>query len=207
MSSSCSNFLSVGKCDGARSGAQWGAQSAPSSGHAMACRKKLRFPSPGGEGGPRRAFSPAVAGRMRGLFSSGPPPTNNIPSSSPTRSPIFEAGECRGHSEGAKRENETLDSCSRHLSLCSCPAIGSRECARVSRTGIDRAYWFASPSQRVPGFLSPLTRQSGSGKVRGPRPPDPERYALRRGSEPPFVFAAEARAFSSEGRFPPSAAP
>ena len=64
---------------------------------------------------------------MRGPFPSGPPPTNNIPSSSSTRSPIFEVGECRGHSEGAKRENETLGSCSRHLLLCSCPAVGSRE--------------------------------------------------------------------------------
>ena len=86
----------------------------------------LSYLLPRGEGGPRWAFSPAVAGRLRVLFSSGPPPTNNIPSSFPTRSPIFEAGECRGHSEGAKREDETLVSCSRHLSLVTLFVSGHR---------------------------------------------------------------------------------
>ena len=35
---------------------------------ACAPREEDLFPSPRGEGGPRRAFSPAVAGRMRGHF-------------------------------------------------------------------------------------------------------------------------------------------
>jgi hypothetical protein len=35
---------------------------------ACAPREKNLFPSPRGEGGPRQAFSPAVAGRMRGYF-------------------------------------------------------------------------------------------------------------------------------------------
>jgi len=34
----------------------------------LAAATKNTFPSPGGEGGPRRAFSPAVAGRMRGYL-------------------------------------------------------------------------------------------------------------------------------------------
>ena len=55
----------------------------------------------GGEGGPRQAFSPAVAGRMRG-FLPRPTTTNDFRSSSSALPPIFEAGECRGHCEGAK---------------------------------------------------------------------------------------------------------
>ena len=84
------------------------------------------LPSPRGEGGPRQAFSPAVAGRMRGLFPSGPPPTHNIPSSSPTRSPIFEAGECRGHCEGAKngKREAGLVLSTRHSALVTAFASG-----------------------------------------------------------------------------------
>ncbi len=55
---------------------------------------------------------------MRGLFPRGsPPPRNNIGSSSSPRPPIDEAGECRGHYEGAK--NGTRGSCSR-LVTCHC---------------------------------------------------------------------------------------
>ena len=59
-------------------------------------------PSPGekvARDGRSRPPSPA---RMRGLFPRGLPRTKNIRSSSSTRPPIDEAGESRGHCEGAK---------------------------------------------------------------------------------------------------------
>jgi len=88
-------------------------------------RKNCVFLLRGGEGGPRRAFSPAVAGRMRGHFPSGPADNIEIPSSSSTLPPINEAGECRGHCEGAKdgKQGSGLSLSTRHFPLVTCHCL------------------------------------------------------------------------------------
>ncbi len=80
---------------------------------------------------------------MRGHFPKRPPRTTNIPSSSSTRPPINEVGECRGHCEGPRTGNgmQGLGSrlATRHLSLSSCPAVGSGERAgRAAQESTER---------------------------------------------------------------------
>ena len=68
-----SNFPPVGKCDGGTEGRpSWAPNRSGRIGPVVGARHdvppKTLLSFSGGEGGPRRAFSPAVVVRMRGLF-------------------------------------------------------------------------------------------------------------------------------------------
>ena len=114
------------------------------------------------EGGPRRAFSPAVAGRMRGLFPSGPAANKEysfilLHTSADKRSGgvsgALRGGQGRETGLGTQPVDSSLST--RHLSLSSSrPAAGSLKRARNSHTGMDRACPCVLPAPK--GYLHPL---------------------------------------------------
>ena len=121
---------------------------------------KILLPSPRGEGGPRRAFSPAVAGRMR-VCPERPAANEEYPFIL-LRTPADKrsggvSGALRGGAKNGKRDAGFVLAArhvTRHLSVSSRPAPCSSERVGKSRTGIDRAYAFASPAPK--GYLVPF---------------------------------------------------
>jgi hypothetical protein len=122
-----------------------------------------------------------------GSFPEGPPPTTNIPSSSSPLPPINEAGECRGHCEGAKDGKWDTGPCSRPSSLVTAfpvlwicsripdpesrapvlqplvtvfwrPVAGSRERAGKIRTGTHKTRTCATSFFREKRYLTRFSR-------------------------------------------------